>query len=84
MIYEVIRIEEKMSMYGGKTYMVLLRDLKTLKTFRTWVCPHYGNYKHWQRVIELGKGTKITGLNRKNKYIIDADSKVSIVNEKLF
>lgn len=81
---EVIRVEKTKSAYGGSCYMLLFRDVSSLKTFRSWIYPACGNFKRWEKIIQHGKGTKIEGARLLNKKIVDADSEIKIVNEKLF
>ena len=84
MILQITRIDKVPSKYGGTCYMVLFQDVKTYKSYRTWIYPKMGNFKNWEHIIRKGKGTKLTGLRILRRDIIDADSVPFIIEEKLF
>ncbi len=58
----------------GVYLQIEMREVKTGKWFRTFVCPMYRNFRHWQRIARVGNEIWFRILKMKTDDIIDADS----------
>tara|TARA_R100000458_G_C8254091_1_gene230471 strand:+ start:1052 stop:1366 length:315 start_codon:yes stop_codon:yes gene_type:complete len=61
------------SRFGGDMYYLFFNDGE--KSFRTCVDTTFRNFKKWERLIKNAKaGDMVTGLIKKGKGLVDADS----------
>ena len=81
MTVKIIKIQRKMSRYGGYFFYVFFKSLEN-KSYYSCIYPKMRNYTRWKKVLDVG--IMLTGLKLvpgKLK-LIDADSKFQLVEEK--
>lgn len=75
MIAEITKIiPYKKSQTEGVYLQIEMREIKTGKWFRTFICPMYRNFRRWQRIARVGNEIFFRTLKMKTDDIIDADS----------
>ena len=81
MIASICRITLGSSRNGGKVYTVLFKD-DTGKNFISYIYPKCRNFARWKHVLDVGTVLSNLKLWRKDRNIIDADSKFVKVEKK--
>lgn len=77
----VLKVKPYQSRMGGNFCYIFFKG-EDGKSYFTCVYERFANYNRWRGIISLGAGTVVDNLNTKGK-LIDADSWVKIVNEKV-
>ena len=83
MIAKLIKLEKKISRFGGYFHYAFFKEVNTGKSYYTCLFPRMRNFKRWKKVMTVGltyKGLRL--LKKGNKpNLIDADSRFKIVEE---
>ena len=82
---KVLKVDTKPSNYGGVFHYIYFKQLKDGKSARTCVQNTNGNYRRWDKIVQMAEdGTLgdydviVKGAIFRNKSLVDADSDIRI------
>lgn len=79
MIAKIIKIQKKASRYGGFFYHVFFKGGG--QSYFSYIYPKMRNFARWKKVLKVGFMLSGLRVMDKNKRLIDADSRFSVVED---
>ena len=75
MIVEITKIHQYHKSQTEGVYLTIeMREIKTGKWLRTFVCPMYRNFYRWRKIARVGNEIFFRTLKMKTADMVDADS----------